>query len=84
MTGEVQSRITSSADRVVGVADVVRSIAEHQESVETQMDLQRASVRRASSDVATAGSTILEVMAAIEDLSRSASADVGAAAGHPV
>ena len=75
MTDEVQGKITTSSTRVAGVAELVRSISEHQDDVESQMDIQRESVGRASSDVELAGSTILEVIQGIEVLNRSAAAD---------
>ncbi len=76
MTDEVQGRIATSSSRVAGVADLVRSISERQNDVETQMDLQRESVGKASADVAQAGSTILQVIQGIEVLNNSATAEI--------
>jgi len=75
MTGEVQSRIASSSNRVAGVADLVRAISEHQDDIGTQMNLQQVNVGQATRDVEVAGSTILEIIQGIEDLNRSAAAE---------
>ncbi len=75
MTGEVQSRIASSSNRVAGVADLVRAISQHQDDIDAQMNLQQANVGQATRDVEVAGSTILEVIQGIEELNRSASAE---------
>ncbi|MEM9562756.1 MAG: methyl-accepting chemotaxis protein [Actinomycetota bacterium] len=77
MTDEVQGKIASSSTRVAGVADLVRSISERQNDVESQMDLQRENVGRASGDVELAGTTILEVIQGIEELNASAGNDLG-------
>lgn len=75
MTDEVQTRIASSSNRVAGVAELVRAISQHQDDIDTQMNLQQANVSQASTDVEIAGSTILQVIQGIEELNRSAVAE---------
>ncbi len=83
LTGEVQSRITSSSNRVAGVAELVRAISEHQDDIDAQMNLQEVNVGQATRDVEVAGSTILEIIQGIEDLNRSASAESSFSDGAP-
>lgn len=78
ITDEIQTKIHDSSARVAGVAELMRSITERQDDVETQMDLQRQSVTQTTTDVETAGGTILEVIQGIEELNRSARATANA------
>jgi hypothetical protein len=61
------------------VAELVRSISEHQDGVESQMSIQRHNVGRAHDDVEAAANTMLSVIKGIELLNQIVAGDVAPA-----
>ncbi|MGH1489544.1 MAG: methyl-accepting chemotaxis protein [Acidimicrobiales bacterium] len=74
ITDDLRSRVTSSATRVSGVAELVDSIVGRQQQVETGVREQRDTTDRARSDVESASATMLEIIQGIDQLNQSTAA----------
>jgi methyl-accepting chemotaxis protein len=82
ITDEIRSHIDDSSNRVAGVAEVVRAIAENQGEVGGHMRAQRSGVSEARDDVESAGQTMLQVISGIEELHRAVENAEEASAGQ--